>query len=213
MPKAATVDLSGARTGERELPEAIFGLRPHRAIMHQALVAELANGRAGTHATRTRGDVRGGGRKPWRQKGTGRARHGSRRSPLWIGGGITFGPLTRSHAQKQSKKERALALRSALSAQALAGRIVIVEPAGKGAGASDAPGTKAVASLLASLGAGDGVVIVTGADDAALARGAANIQGTRILSARRLVLRHLLLPRPVVITTSALEVLEEVLGR
>ncbi|MGH7427043.1 MAG: 50S ribosomal protein L4, partial [Candidatus Methylomirabilaceae bacterium] len=149
----------------------------------------------------------------WRQKGTGRARHGSRRSPLWIGGGITFGPLTRSHAQKQSKKERALALRSALSAQALAGRIVIVEPAGKGAGASDAPGTKAVASLLASLGAGDGVVIVTGADDAALARGAANIQGTRILSARRLVLRHLLLPRPVVITTSALEVLEEVLGR
>lgn len=213
MPKATTIDLSGTRTGERELPETIFGLRPHSAIMHQALVAEMANGRAGTHATRTRGDVRGGGRKPWRQKGTGRARHGSRRSPLWRGGGITFGPLTRSHAQKQSKKERSLALRSALSAQAFAGRIVIVEPVGKGSGTSDAPGTKAVASLLASLGAGDGAVIVIGTDDAAFARGAANIRGTRVVSARRLLLRHLLLPRPVVITTSALRALEEVLGR
>jgi len=213
VPKATTVDLSGTRTGERELPDAIFGLRPHRAVMHQALVAELANGRVGTHATLTRGDVRGGGRKPWRQKGTGRARAGSRRSPLWIGGGITFGPHTRSHAQKQSRKERALALRSALSAQALAGRVVIVEPSGAGQSAPQGSGTKAVAALLASLDARSGSVIVTGTDDAALARAAANIRGARVLSARRLVLRHLLVPRPIVITTSALTALEEVLGR
>ncbi|MGH2403671.1 MAG: 50S ribosomal protein L4 [bacterium] len=213
MPKATTVDLSGARTGERELPEAIFGLRPHRALIHQALVIEQANGRAGTHATRTRGDVRGGGRKPWRQKGTGRARHGSRRSPLWVGGGITFGPHPRSHAQKQSRKERALALRSALSAQALAGRVVLVELSAAGKRPSEGPSTKAVASLLASLGGGSGAVVVTGADDAALARAAANIRGTRVLSARRLVLRDLLVPRPVVVTTSALTALEEVLGR
>ncbi len=212
MPKVTTVDLSGTRTGDRELPEAIFGLTPHRAVMHQALVAELANRRTGTHATRTRGNVRGGGRKPWRQKGTGRARHGSRRSPLWIGGGITFGPLVRSHGQKQSREERALALRSALSAQARAGRVVVVEPP-RGQRSSDGPRTKAVASLLASLGAGSGAVILTGADDAALARAAANIRGARVLSARRLILRHLLVPRPMLITTSALAALEEVLGR
>lgn len=217
MAKATAVDLSGAQVGERDLPDAIFGLRPHRALLHQALVAEQANGRRGTHATRTRGQVRGGGRKPWRQKGTGRARHGSRRSPLWIGGGITFGPHPRSHRQKMSRKERALALRSALSEQARAGRVVIVEAPAASAratreGGAEETRTKTVALLLASVGGEGGVVVVTGADDAALARAAANVKGTRVLSARRLVLKHLLNPRPLVITTSGLALLQEVLG-
>ncbi len=212
MPKATTVDATGAPTGELELPEAIFGLRPHRAVLHQALVAELANGRRGTHATRTKGDVRGGGRKPWRQKGTGRARAGSRRSPLWTGGGITFGPQPRSHRQKQSRQERALALRSALSAQARAGRIVVVGPLASGERTEGQPRTKAVASLLQAVGAVSGAVFVTGSGDEALVRAAANVRGTRVLSARRLVLRDLLAPRPLVITTSALAALQEVLA-
>jgi len=212
MPKVTTFDAAGAPTGELELPAEIFGLLPHRVVLHQALVAELANARTGTHATRTRGEVRGGGRKPWRQKGTGRARAGSRRSPLWVGGGITFGPQPRSHTQKQSRRERALALRSALSAQAHAGRIVIIEPLASGQRASERPKTKAVALLLEAVGAGAGPVIVTAESDAALARAAANLRGARVLSARRLRLGPLLTPRTVVITKPALAVLQEVLG-
>jgi large subunit ribosomal protein L4 len=207
MTKVPTVDMTGASTGETELPAAIFGLRPHRPVLHQALVAELAAGRAGTHASRTRGQVRGGGRKPWRQKGTGRARAGSRRSPLWVGGGITFGPQPRDHAQLQPRKMRELALRSALSAQAAAGRVVVVDPAP----AAQAR-TRTVASLLRAVSPTGGVAVVTADADGALARAAANIRGTRVVSARRPVLRHLLAARTLVITKAAVAALQEVLG-
>ncbi|MBI3997572.1 MAG: 50S ribosomal protein L4 [Armatimonadetes bacterium] len=202
-----TVDATGAPTGELDLPEEIFGLAPHRAVLHRAVVTEMASARAGTHATRTRGMVRGGGRKPWRQKGTGRARHGSRRSPLWVGGAITFGPRPQDYSPKQNRQERALALRSALSAQVRAGRVTVVDPS-----ATDRPRTATVAALLRALGAEGGAVIVTGAGDATLARAAANVRGARVLAARRLTVRHLLLPRPMLITRGALTELQEVLA-
>lgn len=207
VPKATVFDVTGAPAGEIELPTALFGLRPNRALLHRAVLAELANARAGTHATRTKGDVRGGGRKPWRQKGTGRARAGSRRSPLWKGGGITFGPLPRDHAQKLSRQERGLALRSALSAQAQAGRIVILERL-----ASGEPKTKSLAALLETVGVRPPAVIVVADTEKDLVRAAANLRGARVLSARRLAVRHLLVPRPLVITQSALAVLQEAWG-
>jgi len=206
MAKVTTVDITGAATGQIELPADIFGLRPHRPVLHQALIAELAADRAGTHASRTRGQVRGGGRKPWRQKGTGRARAGSRRSPIWVGGGITFGPHPREHAQRQPRKMRELALRSALSAQAAAGRVVVVDPAPAQAR------TKAVAALLRAVSPDGGVAVITADADGHLARAAANIRGARVVSARRPVLRHLLAARTVVVTRAALAALQEVLG-
>lgn len=207
MPKVTSFDATGAPAGEIELPEAIFGLHPLRPLLHQALVAELANRRAGTHATRTRGHVRGGGRKPWRQKGTGRARAGSRRSPLWIGGGITFGPQPRDHSRGLSRRERATALRAALSAQAQAGRIVVLEPP-----AADRARTKTVAALMKAVGATGSTVVVAAESEKALARATGNLRGARVMSARRLSLKPLLSSGIVVITRPALAELQEALG-
>lgn len=207
MPRVTAFDAGGAPAGEVELPEAIFGIRPHRPLLQQACVAELANLRAGTHATRTRGQVRGGGRKPWRQKGTGRSRQGSRRSPLWVGGGITFGPKPRSYRQRLSRRERAAALRSALSAQAQAGRIVVIEPP-----SGDRVKTGTLSALLQAVGAGGSTVLVAGTGEKALVRAAANLRGARVLSARRLAVRHLLVPGTLVITRPALAELREALA-
>jgi large subunit ribosomal protein L4 len=207
MPKVATFNAAGTQTGEIELPDSIFGLKPHRPVLHQAVVAELANRRAGTHSTKTRGDVRGGGRKPWRQKGTGRARAGSRRSPIWIGGGITFGPQPRDHSQSMPRATRALALRSALSAQAQAGKVVVVDPPAEGAGK-----TKAMAALLAAVGAAVRPVVVAADAERDVVRAAANLRGSRVLSARRLSVQSLLTPGVLVLTRSALAELQEALG-
>ena len=117
----------GNRTGEVDLNPDIFGIEPNVAVMHQVVTAQLAAARAGTHSTKTRAEVRGGGRKPWRQKGLGRARHGSIRSPQWIGGGVAHGPKPRDYSQRTPKKMKRLALRSALSARAADGRIKVVE--------------------------------------------------------------------------------------
>jgi large subunit ribosomal protein L4 len=207
MPKVATYNATGAQTGEIELPESIFGLRLHKPVLHQALVAELANRRAGTHATKTRGQVRGGGRKPWRQKGTGRARQGSRRSPIWTGGGITFGPQPRSYSQTLSRRDRALALRSALSAQAQAGKIVVIDlPSGERAK------TKTMAALLLAVGGGERSIVVSSDAERGVARAAVNVRGTRVVSAKRLSVGPLLIPGTVVITRGALAELQEALG-
>ncbi len=207
MPKVTAFNAAGAPSGEVELPEAIFSLRPRQPVLHQAVAAEQANQRAGTHATKTRGEVRGGGRKPWRQKGTGRARHGSRRSPIWVGGGITFGPQPRSHRQGLPRRERALALRTALSAQAQAGRVIVIDPQ-----ASDQPKTKAAAEYLRAVGVTAPAVVMVDDTERALVRALANVKGTRVLSARRLTVRHLLGPGTLVITTRALATLQEALG-
>ena len=115
MPKVSTYNITGAQTGEIELNDSVFGVEVNEAVMRQAVLRQLANERQGTHATKTRGLVRGGGRKPWKQKGTGRARVGSTRSPLWVGGGTVWGPHPRSYEQKMPRKARRLAVKSALS--------------------------------------------------------------------------------------------------
>jgi large subunit ribosomal protein L4 len=137
----------GTRKGEVDLEPAIFGIEPNTAVMHQVVTAQLAAARAGTHSTKTRAEVRGGGRKPWRQKGLGRARHGSIRSPQWIGGGVAHGPKPRDYSQRTPKKMKRLALRSALSARAAEGMIKVVETFD----VWDAPKTKHAVALLEAM--------------------------------------------------------------
>jgi large subunit ribosomal protein L4 len=127
MTVARVIDGSGAVTGERDLPADLFGGSGNPAVVHQVVTAQLAAARAGTASTKRRSEVRGGGRKPWRQKGTGRARHGSIRSPLWVDGGSVFGPKPRSYVKRVNKKMRRAALRSVLAAKAEAGRIFVLE--------------------------------------------------------------------------------------
>lgn len=125
--KAKIIDAGGNTTGELGLPDELFGGAVNVPLMHEVVTAQLAAARSGTASTKTRSEVRGGGRKPWRQKGTGRARHGSSRSPIWVGGGTVFGPKPRKYVKKVNKKARRAALRSALSSKASDGRIWILE--------------------------------------------------------------------------------------
>ena len=150
MPKLSVYNISGEITGEIELNEIVFGVEFNEAVVHQAVVMQLANQRQGTSATITRAMVRGGGRKPWKQKGTGRARCGSNRSPVWVGGGTTFGPQPRSYAKKMPRQARRLALRCALSAKVAAGQVVVVEGL-----TFDAPKTKNVVALQNAFQAAD----------------------------------------------------------
>jgi large subunit ribosomal protein L4 len=124
---ASIIDVSGAKTGEQSLDDGLFGGAVNTAVLHQVVVAQLAAARSGTASTKSRAQVRGGGRKPWRQKGTGRARHGSIRSPLWVGGGAVFGPKPRSYVQRVNKKVRQAALRSALADKAGSERVFILD--------------------------------------------------------------------------------------
>lgn len=127
MPKATVYDMTGSKVGELELCEEIFGIVPDRTAMHEAIKNHLANLRQGTQSTLTRAEVSGGGAKPWRQKGTGRARQGSIRSPQWIHGGIALGPKPRDYSYRLNKKYRRIALKSALSAKAAAGDIIVID--------------------------------------------------------------------------------------
>ena len=157
---AAYVDAEGAQAGQVALPGDIFDIEPNVPVMHAVVKAHLAAVRAGTHSTKTRAEVRGGGRKPWRQKGTGRARHGSIREPQWVGGGIAHGPKPRDYAFSLTKKTRALALKGALSDRAREGSIVVVDLP-----AFDEPSTKRAVGLLERWGATGKVLIVTGRRD------------------------------------------------
>ena len=127
MPKTAIYDMSNKKVGDIELSEDIFGVEINEGLVHQALVMQLASWRLGTHSTKTRGDVRGGGKKPWRQKGTGRARAGSRRSPLWRGGGTIFGPHPRKYAFTMPRKQRRLALKCVLTDKLNSGNLIVLD--------------------------------------------------------------------------------------
>jgi large subunit ribosomal protein L4 len=136
----------GAKAGSVDLPDAVFGITPNRSVLHQVVTAQLAAARSGTHSTKTRARVKGGGAKPWRQKGTGRARHGSIRSPQWRGGGVAHGPVPRDHKQRTPKKMVKLALHSALSDRAADGRVIVVDDWG-----IDEPSTKRAVEILGDL--------------------------------------------------------------
>ena len=156
--QATVIDGAGKSTGNQSLPEEIFGGEVNVPLMHQVMTAQLAEARSGTASTKTRSEVRGGGIKPWRQKGTGRARHGSTRSPIWVGGGVVFGPKPRDHSVKVNKKMRAAALRSALADKAGEGRIFVID------GFSDTK-TKAAAAALKGAGIEGRVLVVLDPDD------------------------------------------------
>ncbi len=157
-PTAQVIDGSGKSTGTRDLPAELFGGDVNEAVVHQVMTAELAEARSGTASTKTRTQVRGGGRKPWRQKGTGRARHGSIRSPQWVGGGVVWGPKPRSYSVKVNKKMRATALRSALADKAQSAAIWIVD------GFTETS-TRAAVAALQSAGIEGRVLVVLDPED------------------------------------------------
>jgi large subunit ribosomal protein L4 len=173
---AQTYNSAGDHTGEKALDAELFGIEPNIAVMHQVVTAQRAAARSGTANTKTRAEVRGGGRKPWRQKGLGRARHGSIRSPQWRGGGVVFGPKPRSYAQRTPKKMKRLALISALSARAAEEQIKIIESF-----EWDAPKTKQAVELLSAIGAGKKSLVVLGSGDGIALKSMRNLQKVRTL--------------------------------
>jgi large subunit ribosomal protein L4 len=204
MSSARVVDQAGVETGTVELPEAIFGIEPNGPVMHQALIRQLANGRQGTSSTKTRSEVRGGGRKPWRQKGTGRARQGSTRAPHWEGGGVVFGPHPRSYRIDMPRKQRRLALRSALSAKAQDGGLLVLE-----AFELEAPKTRAVADLVRTLDAPRRVLVVLGSHNEMFEKSARNIPEVRLTLAGNLSVRDIIGADTVLVTRDAIEHIEE----
>ena len=172
---------AGKDAGSVELADAVFGIVPNVAVMHQVVTAQLANRRAGTHSTKTRSEVRGGGAKPYRQKGTGNARQGSTNSPQFTGGGIALGPRPRSYAQRTPKKMIKLALRSALSDRAADGKVVVVDDWGFGA-----PKTKDAVAALAALGLEGRVLVVVESFDTAVARSFRNLPEVQLIKASEL---------------------------
>ena len=160
-----------------ELDPAVFGIEPHVSVMAQVVTAQLAARRAGTQSTKTRAEVSGGGAKPWRQRGTGRARAGSNRSPIWVGGGVALGPKPRKYNQRTPKKMVKLALRSALSDRAADGKVIAVDARDFG----DTPSTKAAKAALATLGTQGRVLVVLGRDDAVAARSFRNLPEVQLI--------------------------------
>ena len=200
MTSARIVDVNGAVQGSVELPDAVFGVTPHASVMHQSVVRHLANRRQGTHDTKRRGEVRGGGRKPYRQKGTGRARQGSIRAPQWEGGGVVFGPHPHGYEQRMPRKQRRLALRSALSVKASLGQVVVLGPVDM-----EEPRTRVVVDLMRAVEAGRRVLVVLGAHNEMLERSARNIPEVRVTLAGNLSVRDLLIAETVLISQEALE--------
>jgi large subunit ribosomal protein L4 len=182
-----------------ELDPHTFGIEPNVGVMHQVVTAQLAARRAGTHSTKTRAEVRGGGAKPWKQKGTGRARAGSSRSPIWVGGGIAHGPKPRDYAQRTNKKMIQLALRSALSDRAADGKVMVVSDWGL-----DAPSTKSARSALADLGVEGKALVVLSRDSEAAWKSLRNLPDVHLLSGDQLNTYDILVSDYVVFEQSQL---------
>jgi large subunit ribosomal protein L4 len=205
MPKVALYNTQGEEVGEIELADAIFAVKVNEAAMHQAVLTYLANRRLGTADTKVRTEVRGGGRKPWRQKGTGRARHGSIRSPLWKGGGVVFGPHPRSYRMALPKKIRRLALKSALTSKVSNRSLIVLDQL-----AMEAPRTKDMVRVLGNLKTGRKVLIITEAPQENIIKSARNIPGVKTLNATELNVYDILNTDNLVITRQAVARVEEV---
>ncbi len=206
MPTVAVFDMSGNKTGEMELNEAVFGIEPNMNAVHAAVKNYLANHRQGTQSTLTRAEVRGGGIKPWRQKGTGRARQGSIRSPQWTHGGIALGPKPRSYNYTINKKVKRLAMLSALSAKAAAGEIIVIDGLDMGE-----IKTKNFANFLKALDVADKKsLVVTPEVRTNVVRSAANIPGVRTMIASTLNVYEILNAEKFIIDKAAVEKLQEV---
>ena len=205
MPTVAVFDMTGKKTGEMELNEAVFGIEPNMPVVHAAVKNYLANQRQGTQSTLTRAEVRGGGIKPWRQKGTGRARQGSIRSPQWTHGGIALGPKPRSYNYRLNKKTRRLAMLSALSAKAAAGEIIVIDGLDMGE-----IKTKTFVGFLKAVEATGKSLVVTPEVRMNVVKSAANIPGVRTTIASTLNVYEILNADKFIIDKAAVEKLQEV---
>ena len=199
------LNMAGAEAGTIELNDAIFGIEPNENAVHAVVVNYLANQRQGTQSTKTRGEVRGGGRKPFRQKGTGRHRQGSTTDPSQIGGGIAFGPKPRSYRYSVPKKLKRLALKSALSAKVLDNEIIVLDEL-----KFDAPKTKEMVKVLENIKAGKKALIVTAEKDENVVRSAANIPGVRTALVGTMNVYEIVNHTSFIVTKEAIEKIEEV---
>jgi large subunit ribosomal protein L4 len=197
-------DALGERNGEVDLPKTVFDEKPNMPVMHQAYLRQMANARQGTASTKTRGDVSGGGAKPYRQKGTGRARHGSIREPSMKGGGTVFGPHPRSYEQRMPKQMRRLALRSALSQKAIDGQVRVIESY-----VFDEPKTKQAVDLMEAIGFDNSALIVLPAPNMIVSRSFENLTGTKTILARNLNIRDLFTHTYLLLSKDCLDLLEE----
>jgi len=197
--------MTGKTVGELELSESVFGTAPNKALLHEAVKVHLANRRQGTQSTLTRAEVRGGGKKPWRQKGTGRARQGSTRSPNWAGGGVALGPKPRDHGLSMNKKARKSAMRSALSAKALGGNLYVIE-------SLDLPEikTKQVTAFLSAIEAGGKALLITPCPRETVIKSARNLPGVRTAVTGALSVYEILNADALVIDRQAIAKIEEV---
>ena len=207
MPVIKVKNMQGADVEELALNDAVFGVEPNKAVMHEVVVNYLAGLRAGTSCTKSRGEVRGGGRKPWRQKGTGRARAGTSRSPLWRGGAIIFGPKPRDYSYRVNKKKVALAMRSALSDKVTENAMFVLD-----ALSFEAPKTKDMIKVLEALGTDKKTLLVLPELDEVVVKSARNIKGITPVTVAELNTYDILNHNNIVITKDAVAKIEEVLA-
>ncbi|HYY79793.1 MAG TPA: 50S ribosomal protein L4 [Actinomycetes bacterium] len=201
MATVDVLDAAGKKAGSVDLPDEVFGVQVNVPVMHRVVRAQLAAARAGTHSTKTRSEVRGGGKKPWRQKGTGRARQGSIRAPQWTGGGVVFGPKPRDHALRVNRKEKALALRSALSDRRAGGNVVVLDALD-----FDAPRTRQAVELLDALDlAGRKLLLVVDGLEEAAIKSFRNLPTVHLLTFDQLNTYDVLASDAVVFTRDSLD--------
>ncbi|WP_294470026.1 50S ribosomal protein L4 [uncultured Ruminococcus sp.] len=205
MSQIAVVDMTGNKVADTELNDAVFGIKPHKALMHAMVVNYLANQRQGTQSTLTRTEVRGGGRKPWRQKGTGHARQGSIRAPQWVHGGIALGPKPRDYSYSLNKKERRLAMKSALSTKVIDSNLIVVNEI-----ETKEYKTKVMVDMLKAIGAEGKALIVTADVDTKVVKSAANIPGVKTATVNTLNVYDILNYDKFVVSSEAVKKIEEV---
>ncbi|HCX63801.1 MAG TPA: 50S ribosomal protein L4 [Eubacteriaceae bacterium] len=205
MPSIDVMNMKGDKVEELSLKDEVFGIEPNESVVHEVVVAQLANRRQGTQSAKTRSEVRGGGRKPWRQKGTGRARAGTIRSPLWKGGGVVFAPKPRDYSKKVNKKVKRLAMKSVLSAKLIEQELVVLD-----AITIEKPQTKTVVELLKNVNADKKALVVTAKIDNNVYRSARNIPGVKAIAIENLNVYDVLKYDKLILTKEVVEKLEEV---
>lgn len=205
MSKVSVFDMAGNQVAETELSDAVFGIEPNETVMHASVVNYLANQRQGTQSTLTRTEVRGGGRKPWRQKGTGHARQGSIRAPQWVHGGIALGPKPRSYRYTLNKKVRRLAMKSALSSKVKEENIIVLDALNM-----DGYKTKTIVEMLKSLNVDGKALIVTAEADQKVVKSAANIPGVKTAAVNTLNVYDILNHDKFIVVKNAVGLIEEV---
>jgi large subunit ribosomal protein L4 len=207
MPTVAVYDIANQKVGDIELNDSIFGVEMNAPLLHQAVKMQLAAQRLGTHATKTRSFVRGGGRKPWKQKGTGRARSGSTSSPIWVGGGTVFGPHPRKYAFSMPRKQRRLAIKCALSDKVQSGDFLVLDNLD-----FDAPKTKNVVKMLKDFSVDEKALIITATEAENVEKSSRNIPGVKAINTTGLNVYDILNHNKLFITKDAITRIEEVLA-